>query len=79
MNRRKAKKRKNNTYLLCSQYIYIKPSEWNRVKNKSKLIKRRFLMGKLDNERNKNNMAGRDGFRWFGRLWTDGKVVPDGL
>ena len=28
-----------------------------RVKNKSKLIKRRFLMGKLDNERNKNNMA----------------------
>ena len=63
MIRRKAKKRKNNTYLLCSQYIYIKPSEWNRVKNKSKLIKRRFLMGKLDNERNKNNMAGRDGFK----------------
>lgn len=50
MNRRKAKKRKNNTYLLCSQYIYIKPSEWNRVKNKSKLIKRRFLMGKLDDD-----------------------------
>ena len=47
MNRRKAKKRKNNTYLLCSQYIYIKPSEWNRVKNKSKLIKRRFLVGKI--------------------------------
>lgn len=47
MNRRKAKKRKNNTYLLCSQYIYIKPSEWNRVKNKSKLIKRSFLMGKI--------------------------------
>ncbi len=47
MNRRKAKKRKNNTYLLCSKHIYIKPSEWNRVKNKSKLIKRRFLEKKI--------------------------------
>lgn len=47
MNRRKAKKRKNNTFLLCSKYIYIKPREWNRVKNKSKLIQRRFFDGKL--------------------------------
>lgn len=49
MNKRKAKKRKRNTYLICSQQIYIKPSEWNRVKNKDRIIQGRFLASKLKN------------------------------
>lgn len=47
MNKRETKKRKKNTYLLCSQFIYIKPCEWNKVKNKSKAMQWGFLANKL--------------------------------
>ena len=54
MSKRKSKKRKSQTYLLCGQYIYIKPSEWNRVKNKDMFEQRKLMSKKLEKIGRKN-------------------------
>lgn len=47
MNKRQAKKRKSNTCLIIGRYIYIKPSEWNKVKNKGRKAQYMFFGEKL--------------------------------
>lgn len=47
MNKRQAKKRKKYIYLLCGKYIYVKPSEWNKVKNKSRHEQMQLCRSKL--------------------------------
>lgn len=47
MNKRQTKKRKKYIYLLCGKYIYIKPSEWNKVKNKSSFEQRLLVRKKF--------------------------------
>ena len=54
MNKRKSKKKKSQTYLLCGQYIYIKYSEWNRVKNKGMIKQRKLMSKKLEKIGRKN-------------------------
>ena len=52
MNKRQSKKRKKYTHLIIGRYVYIKPSEWNKVKNKGNITQGRFIFSKLK-EQNK--------------------------
>lgn len=47
MNRRIKKKRKKYRYLCCGKYIYIKPREWNKVKNQSRQTQIDFIIKKM--------------------------------
>lgn len=51
MNKRQAKKRQNYTHLIIGKKIYIKPSEWNKVKNKGRLTQGRFIFSKLKEQK----------------------------